>query len=164
MRLPLLLLAAGPLLATGCFSYQPTRLEAVSPGEAIRVRLSPEEADRLVDVRLTDERLVDGVLVSNGAEALLLDTTIGMNDPTRGMRALTQRIAIPITEVREVESRRINWFRTGALGAAIAAGTGIAIAAALAGGDAGNDPGPGNGVELVVPRGFNLGFRVGVGR
>src|SRR5690606_15671397 len=93
----------------------------------------------------------------NGSDGLLLDTRIGMNDPTRGTRALTQRITIPASEVREVETRRINWFRTGALGAAIAAGTGIVIAAALAGGDGGNDPGPGNGVEIVVPIRFGSG-------
>lgn len=160
MRTRVFLLAAGALLTTGCFSYRPTTLEAVSPGEAIRVRISPEQADRLVDVRLTDERLVDGILVSNGGQGLLLDTTVGVSDPTRGSRALTQRITIPASEVREVETRRINWFRTGALGAAVAVGTGVVIAAALAGGGGDGDPGGGGGVELVVPRGFDLGWRV----
>jgi hypothetical protein len=160
MRSSVFLVAAGALLTSGCFSYQPTRLEAVGPGETIRVRISPEEADRLVDVRLTDDRLVSGILVSNGGDGLLLDTTVGVNDPARGTRALTQRITIPVGEVREVEMRRVNWFKTGVVGGAIAVGVGVVAAAALAGGGGSPDPGGGGGVEIVVPRGFNLGWRV----
>ena len=160
MRSRLYLLAAGALLSSGCFSYRATTLESVGPGETVRVRISPEEADRLVEVRLTDERLVDGVLVANGGDGLLLDTTLGVSDPSRGTRALTQRITIPISEVREVEMRRINWLKTGVVGGAIAAGVGVVIAAAAAGGGGSPDPGGGGGVELVVPRGFNLGWRV----
>jgi hypothetical protein len=153
---PILLLAA--VMAAGCFSYQETSLATVAPGQSVRVRISPEEADRLVELRLTDDRLVDGVLVSNGGDGLLLDTTVGMSDPQRGTRALRQRITIPPGEIREVELKRVNWLRTGALAGGVAVGVGVVIAAALEGGGGKDGPGGPDPSELVVPA--RLGFRL----
>ena len=157
--LPILLLTA--LTTGGCFSYQPTRLETVAPGQAVRVRISPEEADRLVELRLTDDRLVDGVLVSNGGDGVLLDTQVGTTDPQRGTRALRQRITIPAGEIREVELKRVNWLRTGALAGGVAVGVGVVVAAALAGGGGKDGPGGPDPSELVVPRlGVRLPLRI----
>lgn len=154
MRSHLLLLLASSLLLAGCYSYRVTDLDALAPGSGLRLRISPAEAERLVDLRLTEDRLVTGTLVSNGGGAVLVDTEVGVNDATRGTRALTQRISIPLGEVREIEERHLDRVKTGALVGAVALGVGIAAAAALGGGDGADvPPGPGTG-ELRVPVGL----------
>lgn len=160
MRTQLPLLLAVSVVSAGCFSYQPARLETVSPGQAVRVRISPEEADRLMELRLTDDRLVDGVLVSNGGDGMLLDTRVGVNDPQRGTRALVQRITLPSSEIREVELKRLDWLRTGALAGGVAVGVGVVIAAALEGGGGKEGPGGPDPSELVIPVGVRLPLRI----
>lgn len=156
MRPLLFPLLAGALLSTGCYSYQVTNLGEVAPGTPVRLRLTPAEAERLVEFRLVDDRLIDGVLVENGGTGLVLDTRVGVNDAQRGSRAFTQRISIPTAEVREVELKQLDWFKTGvALGAGA---VGLTIVARAAFGDGeGQDgpPGP-DPSEIRVPRAFSL--------
>lgn len=137
--------------APGCYSYQVSTLEDVVPGEAIRLRISAAEAERLAELRLTEDRLVPGTLVQRDDGEVLIDTQVGQNDSSRGTRALTQRITVPTGEVREVELRRLDWFRTGALIGAAGVGVGIALAAAIGGGDGRSDNGGPDTGELVVP-------------
>lgn len=158
MRSHLLLLLAAPVLFAGCYSYRVADLDDVRPGAGLRLLISPSEAERLVELRLTEDRMVHGTLVSNGGSTVLIDTRVGVNDPTRGSRALTQRIEIPLAEVREVEERQLDRFKTGALIGGVAVGVGIVAASALGGGDGADvPPGPGNG-EFRVP--VRWGFRV----
>jgi hypothetical protein len=158
----MLLFVAAPLLLSGCYSYHVTQLDDMAPGAGLRLRISPAEAERLVDLRLTEDRLVQGTLVSNGGAAVLIDTEVGVNDAVRGTRALTQRISVQLAEVREIEERRLDRFKTGALVGAVALGVGISAAAALGGGNGGDvPPDPGTG-ELRVPLRF-FGWRLPFG-
>jgi hypothetical protein len=157
LKRPNRLVALATVLLNGaCFSYQPSQLESIAPGKAVRLRISPEEADRLADAGLSDSRLVDGVLVENGAAGVVLDTRIGINDPTRGTRALTQRINVAQTEIREVELRQLDRLKTGLVAGAFAVVVGAVVAAQLVGGRGrADDPGPGPD-ELRVPPGFRI--------
>lgn len=150
MRAKAVLNLALPLLATGCFSYQPARIESIAPGSAVRVRISPEEAERLAAQGLSEDRLVGGKLVSNGDQTLLLDTPVSTADPTRGTRALTQRVSIPLGEVREVELRQLDWTKTAIVGGGVTAVVGFVIARQIAGGS-GRDDGPGGEVPDLRP-------------
>lgn len=133
-RGPRLCLLATALLLGGCYSYVPVRLESVEPGQAIRLRVSAEEAERLAPARLTDSRLVDGVLVGAQGDRLLLDTTVGSADPLRGGRTFTQRLDVALGQIFEVELRQKDRLRTGLAVGAGAAAVGVGVAAALTGG------------------------------
>jgi hypothetical protein len=102
-------------------------------------------------LRLTEDRLVSGTLVGRDNGGLMVDTRVGANDSQRGTRMLEQRITVPAAEIREVELRELDWFKTGALIGAVGVGVGVAIAAALGGGE-GRGSGPGTDPEeIVVP-------------
>jgi hypothetical protein len=121
----------------------------------VRVRLSQDAADRLTDEGVTGTRLLDGVLLQNGGESLLLDT-----DMTAGAsrRTLRQRLSIPVGGITEIELKQLDRVKTGvAIGVGVAV-VGTVIAAQLAGGFGGDeDPGPEPG-ELRVP--LPIGFRI----
>lgn len=159
MRSQLILLLAVCLLPAGCYSYRVAQLDEVQPGAGLRLRISAAEAERLAELRLREDRLVTGTLVSDGDTQVIVDTEIGVNDATRGMRALTQRITIPLAEVREVELRRLDPVKTGALLGGVAVGVGIAVAAALGGGDGADVPAPPGTSELRVPVWLRLPIR-----
>jgi hypothetical protein len=132
-----LLVSTLTIAATGCYSYVPTRMEAVEPGAAVRLRVTAEEAERLEPMRLTLTRQLDAVVLQRGADQLLIETQVGAADAQRGSRTLTQRLNVPLSEIYEVEFRRRDSLRTGLAVGALAAAVGVAIAAALDGGEGG---------------------------
>ena len=145
------------LLLTGaCYSYRPARLESITPGSSVRVRLSQDAAEQLMADGLSSTRLLDGILLQNGGQNLLLDTETGTGGP--GQRILRQRLTIPVGGVTEIELKQLDRTKTGvALGVGVAV-VGTVIAAQLAGGfGSDNDPGPEPG-ELRVP--LPIGFRI----
>ena len=159
MRPERILLAASVILATGCYTYVPTRLESVQPGDPIRVRISPEAAERLEPVRLTDLRIMDGVVVDEASGELFLDTSVGRLDRERGGRAFTQRVNVSLGEILEVESRERDNLKTGALLGALGVAAGLAIVASLQ--DGGGLQRPDGGGEIEDRRTpFVLKFRL----
>ncbi len=144
MHLRHLLLAAGLAAAQGCYSYVPTRLESIEPGQAVRLRLSADEAERLAEIRLTDLRTMDAVVVEQGGDRMLVETTVGRLDPMQGTRPLTQRVDVPLGGILEVEARQRDNVKTGAFVGSIGVAVGVGIAAALRGGF-GQNSGEGEG-------------------
>jgi hypothetical protein len=145
------------LLLTGaCYSYKPARLESITPGSSVRVRLSEDAAERLTDEGVTSTRLLDGVLLQNGGESLLLDTDLDASGPSR--RILRQRLSIPVGGITEIELKQLDRMRTGvALGVGVAV-VGAVIASQLAGGFGRDEnPGPEPG-ELRIP--LPIGLRI----
>lgn len=138
------LLVASGMLVSGCYSYVPTRMEQIEPGQAVRVRLSPEEADRLQPVRMTDARVMDGIVVHRSDVELLVETPVGRTDPLAGTRSLLQRVNVPFGEVREIERRQRDRLRTGAAIGGVALVVGVGVAAVLKGGS-GQRPTDGEG-------------------
>lgn len=129
-----LLLAAGLVAAQGCYSYVPARLESIEPGQAVRLRLSADEAERLAEIRLTDLRTMDAVVVEQGGDRMLVETTVGRLDPMQGTRPLTQRVDVPLGGILEVEARQRDNLKTGAFVGSIGVAVGLGIAVALKGG------------------------------
>lgn len=144
------------LLTAACYSYQPARRESIPLGSSVRVRLSADAADQLEADGLGNARLLDGVLLQNGGENLLLDTNAGPGMP--GQRVLRQRLTIPVAGVTEIELKQLDRMKTGvAIGAGVVV-VGTVIVAQLAGGfGRDEDPGPEPG-ELRVP--LPIGFRI----
>jgi hypothetical protein len=159
-RVPSVLLVVSGLISSGCYSYVPVRMEQIEPGEAVRLRLSPEEADRLQTVRLTDSRMMEGLVVNRSAAELFLETPVGRLDPMAGTRTLIQRINVPLGEIRDIERRQHDRFKTGVAIGGVAIVVVVGVVAAIQGGSgrrSGDDPGPDESrspVMIRVPVGF----------
>ena len=141
MRAVRLLLLAASLAASGCFTYIPSSPQEVAPGESLRLRLSAEEAARYQDLRLANPRLLEGTLVSRSATELMVEASVGVNDATRGTRALVQQVSVPLSGILEVELKRLDGFKTGLL----VAGGGALLTAVIirSGGGSGSEDDPG---------------------
>lgn len=147
-----LLQGAVLVMVTGCYSYSPAQLETIAPGQAVRVRLTAEEAARLEPIRVTDARLMEGVVVQRSGSELLMDSHVGSLDPQRGTRSLIQRINVPVGEIQEVELRRLDTLKTGATVGGFALATTAIILAARGGGIGGRD----GGGDLPEFRGWDI--------
>ncbi len=150
------------LVGSGCYTYSETSLADVPPGTPVRVRVSGDEADRLAELRRSDDRVVPGTLVRRDNGAILLDTPVVGDDPAQPGAALVQRVEIPVGEVREVELRRLDRVRTAAFVGAVAAAAIGVVAWQMGDGNANDDVPPvdnperrrGPAVVLRLPFGF----------
>ena len=138
-------LCAGLLLAPGCYSYVPTDLSLVPPGENLRLlvtRAGSEEVARIMD---SDELrpTVRGQFVSREGPSLLLQIPVS-RDPEGIRQNINQIVRIPEGEVLTADRRQFDRGKT----ALIVAG-GVAVGALLIqqifdtfqdGGDSGTDP------------------------
>ncbi len=154
MRLTPLALAAALLAGTGCYKYEVADPGMLEPGRDVRVRLAPEAAERLEEVRMTEDRLMEGKLVDQQGGNLMVETAIGRITPTGTSRILKQVISVPFAEVREVETRSLDRGKT-YLGAGVAAGILAYIVVGQfqdsGGTDGGTPPGPPESRVLPIP-------------
>jgi hypothetical protein len=142
----------------GCYSYLPTRPESVPLGEAVRLRLTEQEAANFPDLRLDAGRLLEGRLFRVTDAAVTVETMIGVNDPQRGTRALMQRVDVPMDGMIELERRQLERARTGFLvGGGAAVLTAIVVAQLQGSGGDDDGPGGGNNEARIVPL-FRFGW------
>ena len=103
MRPDRLLVLAATLAASGCFAYLPSSPQEIAPGDGVRLRLSAQEAMRYTDLRLPNPRVLEGTLIERTGSELMVETSIGTSDPSRGSRILLQRVTVPVTGILDVE-------------------------------------------------------------
>jgi hypothetical protein len=125
MRRSRVLLLAALGVFTGCYSYVPTALDAIQPGDQVRLRISATAADRLEPIRFTTARDLEGAIIRHNDGELHVDAFIRTVD-ARGTTAMfTQRLNLPDNEVQAVHYRRLDVLKTGlavgGLGAALGA-------------------------------------------
>lgn len=148
IRLALLLALVG---GSGCYSYRVTTLDAIEEGTPVRVRVTPQEAERIAELRMSEERVVPGTVLRRADDVLLLETPVVGSDARQLAGTLTQRIEIPNDAIREVELRQLDRLRTGALIGAVAGAVGYVLVSQLDGGRADDDTPPGGNPERVRP-------------
>ena len=134
------------LLLSGCFSYLPVLEPAqLEPGITVRARVSPAAGARIAPLLgSSDARRLDGTLISQSTDTLIVEVPTVMADTREFGRTPNQRVSILRRELLEIEVRRIDRLRTvGLVGsAAIVAGT---ILYKSLQGDPGKEPLPGGG-------------------
>ena len=140
-------------LCSGCFSYIAMPSAGVHVGDQIRVHLSGAEADRLGAQLGWDDRTIEGELVQQGDTAIVIAASLRPRGADVGLvdRTTVQQIVISRSGVQEVQTRRLDKFRT-ALLIGGAAGVALAVASstgALQPGSRGSGGGPN---EVRVPR------------
>jgi len=158
---PALIVATSAATAGGCYTYAPVAPASAPVGAAVRVRLTPEEAERVHGVLGRDDRLLEGTVMEAVPDAVVIavPTTAGTAAPGLASARLHQRITVPVPAVVELETRRLDKLRTGLLVGGIAAVLGTVIGTQFIGSDSpeGQDK-PGDD-RLVVPV-----FSISVGR
>lgn len=158
-RVLLVMLTAG---LAGCYAYVPSSPQEVQPGQSIRLRLTPEEAASLQDLRLTNPRLLEGTLLESGSAGWVLEAMVGGGPVQAGAasRTLVQRVSVPSSGVLEVELKELDKVRTGLL---VGGGGAVLLAViAKAGGGSGTEDGPGTDVPEArrIPL-IRFGFPIG---
>ena len=151
MRLRSVLALAGLFAAGGCYHYLPSSSQEVAIGQAVRLRLTADEAAKYTDLRLEDPRLLEGTVVDRSASGVMVEATVGVNNPETGSRALKQRLNVPLSGILDAELRELDRTKTGFLvgGGAVLVGLAIAKGAGAFGSD--GPPGTENPEARWVP-------------
>lgn len=138
--------------ATGCHTFQPSTIDEVGPGQAIRARVTGAYSDTLSTMlQRADARVVEGTVVERTGTSTLLEVPVNQSLEGIRFRTLSQRIAIPDGAIQVVETKELDRVRTFG-----AAGIGAALVIAivvnqLSGESGGGDiPGGGGPVDAVV--------------
>jgi hypothetical protein len=127
MRATRLLVLAAALAASGCFAYVPSSPQELVPGEAVRLRLTAQEAMRYADLRLANPRALEGTFLERSDAELMLEATVGAAGRSRGTQLLVQRVTVPLTGIVDVEKRKLDTFKTGLLAGGGAAAVGFVL-------------------------------------
>lgn len=142
------------LLLGGCATYAPLAPQAVAPGRAVRVHLSPAGAERLAD--LTGDRnreVVEGTVVRRQEDETLV-LSVAPEGARLDMSAGAPRELLPLQldAIVAVEERRVSMWRTAALVGVtgLVAGYFISEIAGSSGGSGGIDDDP-KAIWLPLP-------------
>jgi hypothetical protein len=101
----------------GCYSYRFADQGDVMAGTDVRLRITPEEAGRLMETVRVEARTVEGTVTEGSSDNGLMIETPVLNTSPR----IYQRVHIPQQEIVDVEVREFNTGKTVLLGAVIAA-------------------------------------------
>jgi hypothetical protein len=119
-----LVLSACLVTSAGCYRYVPTTIDAVTPGDKVRAVLSTEARDNLRSTLGMDVAELEGRLLENNGDAVLLSVPSVRLDNPYGARTLHQNIDVPRQGIVRVDVREVDKFRTYGL---IGIGVGAAV-------------------------------------
>lgn len=102
---------------SGCYSYRFADQSEVVAGTDVRIRLTPEQAGRLMETVRVEARSVEGTVTEgSGDNGLMIEAPVVNTSPR-----IYQRVNIPQDEIVDVEVREFNTGKTVLLGAIVAA-------------------------------------------
>jgi hypothetical protein len=141
-------------LVVGCYAYAPIEPTAVRPGISVRARVSGAGAERIAPLLGTaNARLVSGRLIDTRADTMIVEVpTVVHAAVGSSLETLHQRVSIPRADLVELETRRLDRFRTAAVAGGVALVVGAVVIKSLDS-DPGSDrpPGGGGGVDARLP-------------
>jgi hypothetical protein len=114
-----LLVTGTAVLATGCYTYVPAQFSAIPIGEGVRVYLTQSGVDRLRQIGadalpgLTDRPVLNGRLVRRDATEFSLQVPVGTRQTGFHQAALDQQVTLAVTDLVQVERRRVSGVRSG---------------------------------------------------
>ncbi|NIP59458.1 MAG: hypothetical protein GWM92_14130 [Gemmatimonadetes bacterium] len=140
---------------SACYTYIPLADGPVPRGREIRAYLTAAGRERVGEILPRDQRWLEGTVVRDEADGLLLriERRAGPQNPTA--RALEQTIILRDGDVAAIEGRQMDGLRTGlVVGVAAVAGAAI-LGKILSGrGESGPGPGEGGGTDALIPAGL----------
>jgi hypothetical protein len=142
-----------PLLGA-CYTYAPLELSVARPGMDVRARVTAAAADRVAPLLGTaDARLLTGRVIQSAPDTVIVEVpTVVRAAIGSSFQTLRQRVSIPRADLLELETRKLDRIRTGAVAGSAAVIVG-AVAIKVIRGDRGREPYPGGGggPERVIP-------------
>lgn len=152
-RLSQATLTLGALALSGCYSYQPIEVADIQPQMDIRARVSGAQSDQLADVLNSDDRMVEGTVIENGSDEILLEVSTGTAERRGRVETLNQRVRIPTTEVMTVDQKSVDQTKTTLLVGGAVAVAAVAVIAAITAGSSSSTPGtgPGGPQDILIP-------------
>jgi hypothetical protein len=111
----------------GCYSFVPVGVEAVSPGENVRARITAEASGKLPEAVPSDNRLVEGELLERRDDGFTLFVPTTVRQQGFYSESLHERVWLSSADVIDLERRELDRPRTYVL-----AGVGAAAVVAIA--------------------------------
>ena len=141
------------LAAVGCHTYQPIALDEIQPSMAVRARMSVERAEAIAQDYPTVGREVDGAVLESNSEELVILVPLRYSAGFRSEPLIVTPVGIPNQDLLEVELKKLDWRRTGAVAVAGAALLGFIVSRSLDGDGGGDDPGKpgGDPYDAIIP-------------
>jgi hypothetical protein len=128
----------------------------------VRARLSASQVEELTEVLPTEDRLVEGTVVQNGSQELVLLVPVTTANYRGRTETLSQRVGLPWSGVLETELKELDRWKTGILSGVGALAVSLVLYETLGEGSSGELPGGGPGPkESRIPIRI---FRIPVGR
>lgn len=131
---PTLVAACVAVLSTGCFTYVPTEVGAVPPGDQVRLFLTREGVDAVNQGGIEDALSAVSEPVLSGEFVRRTDADLFLRVPTVRRQVgfhtaqLGQDVRVPASEIVQIERQQLNKAGTGLLiGGAAAAITGLIV-------------------------------------
>jgi hypothetical protein len=151
------LVVGAALLTSGCYTYVPAQFTAIPIGEGVRVYLSPTGLERLRQVGaealpgIADRPVLNGRLVRRDATEFSLQVPVGTRQAGFHQAEIDQQVTLPLSDLVQVEHRRVSGLRTGlALGAATALLATVVVTIVTDARNPAGDSGP-DGDNLRIP-------------
>jgi hypothetical protein len=132
------------VVSSGCYSYQPTTLDAVPEGAQVRALLTLERQAALRNLVGIKDNAVTGQVVEKRSDRLLLSVRTASTADGFGNRSLYQRIEIPQADVLRVDERQVSPAKTAGI-AAVASGGLVVLLTQVLGGESQSGAGNGGG-------------------
>ncbi len=127
-------------LLTGCYTYGPMEMSALTPDLEVRTRVTGAEADRLAEFLGSDSRIIDGTVQEIDDDNLLLLVPV-LSSIERGRGGdLNQRIEILRDGLVEIEVKQLDRARTGVMFAAATVALGVVVIGQLNQDQGGGEP------------------------
>lgn len=142
------------VLLAGCYSYAPLETSALRPGVDVRARVTAPTALQIAPlIGVADARLFTGTVINAGTDTMIVEVpTTVRADVGNAIQTLHQRVSVPRTSLLELETRRIDRWRTAVLVGGVAIGVGVIVVKSMRS-NPGKEQMPGGGgpSEIRIP-------------
>ncbi len=141
------------LAAVGCYTYQPIALDEIRPSMDVRARLSAERAEAIAQAHPIAGREIDGAVLESNSEELVILVPLRQATAVRAEQSIATPLGIPNQDLLEVELKKLDWTKTGAIVAGGVALVALMISTDIGGGGGGgDDPGdPPDPQDAIIP-------------
>jgi len=141
------------LTSQGCYKYSPIAFADVQPEMDIRAEITPDERDGLSEVLPGDDRVLDGTVIDNGGDQLLVQVEAVASQSGVTLQTFDQRVHLNRSGILELEMKELDKGKTYGLTALVTAGViGVVIAAIQAGNaNETGKSGPDGPVDSMIP-------------
>ena len=113
--------------ASGCFRYTPTQIDAVPPGENVRIYVNRNVVESLGEVSSITEPVLRGRVMRRDATELFLRIPVATRQVGFHSEELGQDVNVRLSDIIAVEQRRLDRIGTGALVAGTAGAAAVVL-------------------------------------